>query len=99
MRAFGRLGEDGLEAVEDRLGLDEHPGPAAEGLVVHGLAASCREVAEVVEPHVGEPLLLRDTERPLGEETPEHPGEEGEDVDAHEEGPYGDGLLGAPRNA
>src|SRR5262249_49587192 len=69
--------------VEDRLGLDQHPGPSAEGLVVDGLAAVGGEVTEVVEPDVGEPLLLGDAERPLGQEAPDDLGEEGQDVDAH----------------
>ena len=96
IRAFGASATHRLEAVEDRLGLDQHPGPPAEGLVVHGLAAVGREVAEVVEPHVGQPLLVRDAERPLGQEAPEEPGEEGQDVDAHEEAVGGERVRGAP---
>src|SRR5690606_9297152 len=74
---------DGLDRGEDRLGHEDHAGPAAERGVVHRPVGVGGAGAQVVDPHVQPPLAPGPAEQALVDEVLDHLGEDREDVDAH----------------
>ena len=82
---FGRQGE-GLEAVKDRLGLEDHAFAAAKWAVVHGAVAVVGKSAEVVGVEVDEPCADGSSDDAVIERAGEERREDGDEVEAHEDG-------------
>jgi len=72
-----------LDRREHRLGLEDHPRPAAVGLVVHLAVLVDRVVTQVVHAHVQQTGLDRPPEQALAKWALEDPGEDRDDVDPH----------------
>src|SRR5579859_4127121 len=72
-----------LHRFEDRLGLQHHAGPAAEGNVVDLPVPVVRELAQVVGVQLEHAVRDRPTDHALVEAGPEHAGEDGHDVELH----------------
>jgi hypothetical protein len=89
------------QAVEDRLGLEDHAFAAPEGTVIHGTVAVVREGAQVVGLDRNQASLDGATEDAVVKRAGKETGEDRNDVEGHAyfTAADGSGRAGLPANS
>jgi len=75
----------GLYRGEDRLGTHHHPGTAAEWRIVHGAVHVGGVLAQIVTTQIEQTVVAGLAEQTLAADGVDQSGEDGEDVDAHDQ--------------